>query len=271
MPTDPTSRHPAHDDPLLPGAPDPGDVYLAPHSDDVCFSLGAFVHARQAGTLLTVFPRSGYHVPAAPGAPASIEEVARMRVAEDARFARACGLRAAYLGFTAAGARGGEQPFDAHRAPEVAERITRPLLAALVGPTIGRVPGAGPLLACPAGIGGHVDHVAVRLVVLRHLRLLEPWYRIGFYEDLHYASDARRRAAGLEALRQALPGRRLLRCVAPLDAGAQSLKMRLVALHASQLTERLRAPHAFTPATPRPSAPHEALWMLQPARHQSSG
>lgn len=279
MPIDPTSRPPAHDAPpppgapVLPGTPDRGDVYLAPHSDDVCFSLGAFAHARQAGTLLTVFPRSGYHVLAGPGAPASIEAVSRMRVAEDTRFARACGLRAAYLGFTAAGARG-EPPFDTRRAPEVAERIARPLLAALRGPTIGRAPcapGARPLLACPAGIGGHVDHAAVRLSIIRHLRLLEPWYRIGFYEDLHYASDPRRRAAGLEALRHALAGRRLLRCVAPMDDAAQALKMRLVALHASQLGEQLRSLHAFMPATPRPSPPHEALWMLQPARHQSSG
>jgi hypothetical protein len=60
--------------------------------------------------------------------------------------------------------------------------------------------------------------------------------------------------------------------VAPLDAPeAQELKMRLVALHDSQLTDRLRALRAFTPATARPSPPHEALWMLQPARHQSSG
>jgi len=31
------------------------DIYLQPHSDDVCFSLGALAHRRRRGLLLTVF------------------------------------------------------------------------------------------------------------------------------------------------------------------------------------------------------------------------
>ena len=46
----------------------PMDLYLSPHCDDICFSLGALAHRRQAGTLLTILPISGY-VPSRPGVP----------------------------------------------------------------------------------------------------------------------------------------------------------------------------------------------------------
>ena len=46
----------------------PLDLYLSPHCDDICFSLGAMAHRRRAGTLLTILPISGY-VPQRRGVP----------------------------------------------------------------------------------------------------------------------------------------------------------------------------------------------------------
>jgi hypothetical protein len=177
---------------------DAGDVWLAPHSDDICFSLGLTAFRRRCGTLLTAFPLSGYHA-GLPRAQQGAEAltVTRLRLAEDAAFARACGLAVACLEFEDA-ALTGWPPFDAGRTHEQAARVEGALLAALRGPAVGRAPQLRPWLFCPAGIGGHVDHLALRAVVARHFDALRALYRIAFYEDLHYASDAAARTAGLE-------------------------------------------------------------------------
>jgi hypothetical protein len=75
----------------------PMDLYLSPHSDDICYSLGALAHRRKAGTLLTILPLSGYlprrdEVPRPPA-----EQVTRERMAEDARFAAPCNLQLRFL------------------------------------------------------------------------------------------------------------------------------------------------------------------------------
>jgi LmbE family N-acetylglucosaminyl deacetylase len=246
------------------------DLYLAPHTDDVCFSLGAWACARGAGQLLTVFPRSRYQVASALGAATASADVTRRRLAEDARFAQACGLTTRYLDLPDASARG-EPPFEAAGTNALAGTITQPLRAALLGSLLGLAPRTKPLLACPAGIGGHVDHRAVCLAVIDQLPALENVYQVGFYEDLHYASDPGLRAQGLQALAAMLAPRVLQRITLRLDPAQQALKLQLVGLYASQMTPTLRGLAAFTPAAGPAVAPHEAIWMLQPARHQASG
>ena len=67
-----------------------GDVYLQPHFDDICFSLGALVHERHTGVLLTIFSDCSY-VASRPGvATPPPEIVTATRKAEDETFAAAC-------------------------------------------------------------------------------------------------------------------------------------------------------------------------------------
>jgi LmbE family N-acetylglucosaminyl deacetylase len=249
--------------------PDPGDVYLAPHPDDVCFSVGALASERGKGTLVTVFPVTPYRATRQGGGPEGLRAVTCLRMAEDRAFATACGLEPAILPLPDAAARG-VAPFDAGDAEALSRRIERPLMRALMGPTLGRRPEPRPWLFCPAGIGGHVDHLAVLACALRHVPLLQRHYRIAFYEDLHYARDAAVRERGL-ALLASRCQRALVRLAHPMDGAAQARKMALVHLYGSQLTPDLAAIGAFTPAFGPQPRPHEAIWVFQDDRHQRPG
>ncbi len=106
---------------------------------------------------------------------------------------------------------------------------------------------------------------AVLLAVLKHRSLLGRHYRLAFYEDLHYASDPVRRERGLGNLKRLLGDALLHRVAWPLDAAQQAAKLRLVRLHASQLTPQINTLAAYTPALGSGAAPHEAVWVLQSA------
>jgi hypothetical protein len=240
---------------------DPGDIFLSPHSGDVCFSLGLLAWHRRRGTLLTVFPRSGYRAghPRALGVEA--RAVTRMRMEEDAEFAKACGLSASCLDFQGASDLGWSPFGSQHRAGN-ADRIEAALLRSLTGPTLGRTSTLRPWLFCPAGIGDHVDHVAVRTVIARHLDALGHSYRVAFYEDLHYAADPEKRRLGLSALADAVGGRILSRYWWPLGE-QQRTKLSLIRIYRSQLTAQLNSIAAFTPAAEGQAGPHEAIWALR--------
>ena len=247
-------------DPAAPrgNGPSPLDLYLSPHSDDICFSLGALAHRRHTGTLLTILPISGY-VPTVPGtARPPAEHVTRMRKAEDMEFAAACGLRARFLNLPGA-TELGHGSRDLGWVEENAQRIAPALLKALQNHATRCRPGMRPWLFCPSGIGNHVDHVAIRMIVAQNFDRLTRSYRIGFYEDLHYASQPLVRALGLGALLQGVPGRTLHRLAAPLG-GAVGTKLGLLALYASQFIELPRSLAEFTPATGTTDPPHEAIW-----------
>lgn len=240
------------------------DVFLSPHSDDVCFSLGVQAATRRRGTLLTVFPVSAYSAATPQGDPAHSAAVTLRRLEEDAAFARAAGLQACCLPFKDSLMRG-QAPFNPRPAAELAGHIEARLFQSLMGPMIGRRSGRPPWLFCPAAVGGHVDHLAVLLAVLKHRSLLGRHYRLAFYEDLHYASDPVRRERGLANLQHLLGDARLHRVAWPLDAAQQAAKLRLVRLHASQPTPQINTLAAYTPALGSGGAPHEAAWVLQSA------
>ncbi len=253
---------------IAPGHPD--DIFLSPHSDDICYSLGVFALRRRIGTLLTVFPVSNHCVDAPTANPPGLRSVTQRRLGEDLEFAAACGLTARYLDFACAQARG-QPPFDVRHCDEVARQIERDLSRALVGPTLGRDPQLKRWLFCPAGIGGHVDHLAVLRVVLAHFPRLEQVYRIAFYEDLHYAADPERRRIGLERLSDLSNRRPMARFGWGLDEAQQTAKLALVRLYRSQLTPQFTLIAAFTPAAADFPAPHEAVWVPQSDWHHRPG
>jgi len=239
------------------------DVYLQPHSDDICFSLGAFAWRRYGGILLTAFPISR-HVALRPDATRpSADWVTRTRIAEDRAFAEQCGLRTKFLDLPDS-AFLGHHPFDLSRVEENLQRIKSPLLGALLftrPPS--KLSSARPWLFCPSGIGGHVDHVAIRMLVNQHYDRISRYYCIGFYEDLHYASSADTRIVGINSLLQDARGRQLHRYVFPFGKDI-SRKLALIQLYRSQFLTRPSSIERFTPAIGTPSAPHEAIWSHEP-------
>jgi LmbE family N-acetylglucosaminyl deacetylase len=234
------------------------DVYIQPHSDDICFSLGGFAHSRQTGCLLTVFPISGYvPVPAGVARP-SADWVTRTRIAEDRAFAQACGLRLRMLRMPCASLLG-YGPFDLGRVDENLGRVETALVQAALALAVAPGGRQRPWLFCPSGIGGHVDHVTIRMAVTRNYGPLAHRYRIGFYEDLHYASNGESRRSGIDALLQAMPDRALHRLSFPLGA-AEATKLALIRHYRSQFLHLPSAIGRFTPALEAPAAPHEAVW-----------
>jgi LmbE family N-acetylglucosaminyl deacetylase len=228
------------------------NIYLAPHHDDIAFSLGARVAAEPGGRLINVFTRSGYVAGAPPNRPdaATIERITALRAAEDMAFAARYRLERVDLGLEDAPVRGRTASDLGGLADDIAQ-LRGPLTALLH-----EVEGAR--VFCPAAIGGHVNHLAVRAVVIELLPELERHGEVLFYEDLPYASSSRTRRDWLPNLRAAVGGRRLRRQV--LRAGTQ--KLMAVNLYPSQHAAEITSLRRFSPRTLWPFGPHEAVWQL---------
>ena len=239
------------------------DLYLAPHCDDICFSLGAFVRRRRQGTLLTLFSNSGYV--ARPWTITAqgderIAAISSLRQREDLTFARQVGLRRCIGGLDEAPLRGLD-PFDTARAEEEARRLDDAVIAAILAADARGSAGQRPWLFCPMGIGGHIDHMVVLKTVLRHYRALQARWRIAFYEDLHYAATWPARAAGLARFQHLAAPLRPKRSPWPIGAAAD--KLALAALYPSQFAALPASIKPFTPAQRIPAPAHEALWSAE--------
>lgn len=255
-------------------------VFLSPHHDDTCFSLGALTHRLQTGILLNVFSRSGHvarpdlapeelaapdvealgQSPRSEAAGAWVSWVSQLRKDEDRAFAEACGLRRVQLDLPEAPLRG-QDPFKGQTTANDARHVEAALMAALTD-LAPKDKSIRPWLFCPAGIGGHIDHLLVRGAVLQRIGDLRRVFRIAFYEDLHYASDRRKRWRGLADLRDAAKGLGLARVKLPIGDRAEE-KLRLVRLYASQLTPQLMDIASYSPPALSRTGLHEAVWIVR--------
>jgi len=179
---------------------------------------------------------------------------------EDKAFADACKLEARFLEIPAASFFG-HQPFNLAWVNQNRQRIASPLLTALLNARSYSPSRVRPWLFCPSGIGGHVDHVAVRSLVNENYNLLSAHYRIGFYEDFHYASVPVVRTNGINLLRKEIRYGQLYRYVFSLG-DYLSKKLSLIEIYSSQF---LSAPSIgqFTPGCETSNVPHEAIWSLE--------
>jgi LmbE family N-acetylglucosaminyl deacetylase len=240
----------------------PLDVYLQPHSDDICLSLGAFAYRRHRGILLTALAISAY-VELRPGAPRPSQEwVTKTRRKEDRAFAKACGLDPRFLELQTASLLG-YNPFNLGALDANLQRIKSPVLEALLAVPAGKPSAHRPWLFCPSAIGMHLDHVVIRTLITQNFEQLTQSYRIGFYEDLHYASSAADRSVGLSNLSQSLRGRQLHRYAFPLGE-YESKKLALMQLYKSQFLTKPQSIAAYTPNFAPPNSPHEAIWSDEP-------
>ena len=246
------------------------DIYLQPHSDDVCFSLGAFACKHRCGILFTVFSISAYMpnpqaaiYPIKPleAVHPSAEWITETRKNEDKAFAKACNLETKFLAIPGASVLR-QEPFNLAWVKQNHQRIASPLLISLLTAAAGRPSDMRPWLFCPSGIGGHVDHAAIRMVVTQNYKLLSIFYRIGFYEDLHYASDTDARVAGIRILQSELQCKPLHRYAFPLAEHAAE-KLSLIRIYSSQFLETPLSLNQFTPALDAPNVPHEAIWSAE--------
>ncbi|WP_181170176.1 MULTISPECIES: PIG-L family deacetylase [unclassified Mesorhizobium] len=241
------------------------DLYLAPHCDDICFSLGAFVLQRRKGALLTLFSKSGYVAQPRTVAALGDERIAAissLRQREDLAFATQVGLRLCFGGLDEASLRG-HDPFDTAKADDDARQLDGAVVAAIFAAATEQPKDRRPWLFCPMAIGGHVDHMVVLKIVLRHYNALRARWRIAFYEDLHYASAWQARTAGLARFEQLAARLKPRRSLWPIGAPAD--KLALAALYRSQFVELPASIKPFTPAQRIPAPAHEALWSAEQA------
>ena len=230
-------------------------VVLSPHRDDACLSLGGLLKAIGHGLVINLFTRS-LTIAQAPVTDVSEEMVEGIREKEDRKFIERCNLERHEFRLPEPPL-DGRYEFDASYIETDVERLTPPLISKLT--QIGELhPREKVVLFCPCGIGGHVNHLATLETVLRNSGALARSYELMFYEDLPYASRARRRWVGIARLHRRIAPAALVRNI---YVPKWSEKKALVDLYDSQfprsLTQRRLRPFALWP--PRP---HEAFWTV---------
>ena len=232
------------------------NIVLSPHHDDAAFSLGATLAGAGAGLLVNLFTRSAHRASVrAPLLPPAelVATVSAERQAEDEAFTAGLRLERLDLGLD-----GPELMGLRFRDPGcvgASLAALRAPLSALLTEWVA----AGPVtLFCPAGIGGHGNHLATRQVVIEALPELAGRARVLFYEDLPYASRWTARRDGLSDLRSALGGMRLVRRT--LRVGDVAGKLGLINLYPSQHRQAPVTLKRFSPAAIWPLGAHEAAW-----------
>lgn len=231
------------------------NIYLSPHLDDVAFSLGTRALDEPGGVLVNACSVSGY-VAGAPldqrPSPDVVERTSATRNDEDAHFAKLASLERIALGLAEPNVHG-LSPFGSRDLAARMAAIGEPLRAALDRL---QLEGGPARLFVPAGIGRHVDHLAVRDIAIDWYRAKPDRATLAFYEDLPYAADWRKRVQGILDLLRVTRGFRLTRKSWP----ASPQKLRAINLYASQHAQPVTVPATFSPAALWPRGAHEAIW-----------
>jgi hypothetical protein len=240
-------------------------IYLSPHYDDVCFSIG-HIAGRFAGDLVNLFTVGRYVAAnlALPSDDASrVEVVSQLRRQEDQLFVHAAGLVRHDLGLQEP-PQMGLASFDiTNLKAEVAA-----LKASLTPCLLAMLPSEGDPSAvnvyCPMGIGGHRNHLSTLLAVWGAYDWLRHRCTLFLYEDLHYASVSPMRQAGLRRAARIFAGTQLSPIVVPLQPRDAERKMQWIGFYASQHASSPRV-NDFTPASGMASGLHEIIWQVSPS------
>jgi LmbE family N-acetylglucosaminyl deacetylase len=160
-------------------------LFVSPHADDVCLSVGGLVAQTSAPKhLLTVFSESMWAEPTW-GGPREPEAVSAARVAEDRRFCSLSGLTYHSLGLADTSMRHARLLDLRTPVGDEGELVTR--AAEGIRATAAEVD--ADVLVAPLGLGGHPDHVVCARASAEAAAGLVG--AVAFYEDLPYATELR--------------------------------------------------------------------------------
>lgn len=243
------------------------DIYLSPHHDDVCFSVGKLA-SQTGGELVNAFTISRYVAARVdlPGEPdAQVAAISNLRRQEDLRFTTAAGLARHDLGLSEPPVLG-LGPFDLTGIADEIRHLSARLIPFVLDLLEREDDPRRSALYSPMGIGGHRNHLSMLLTVRRAYEALSQRCAVFLYEDLHYASNARARQQGLALVAKAFAGLELSPIVVALDPPAAESKMRLVSLYASQHAQPAQLTD-FTPASGLSPGPHEIVWRVSGPSH----
>lgn len=169
-------------------------LYLSPHYDDVCFSIGGLAQ-RHGGELVNLFTVGNY-VAAKMDLPADeaarVRFISALRRAEDQQFAQAARLNTHDLGMPEPPILG-RQPFDLTDIDTEIDAVLERLMPCLRSKFPSDSGPQSASLYCPMAIGGHRNHVSTLMAVRKAYDELRTHCTLFLYEDLHYASVPRAR------------------------------------------------------------------------------
>jgi LmbE family N-acetylglucosaminyl deacetylase len=213
-------------------------LILSPHCDDVAFSLGASMMAREWGAVATgndvtgavIFSESRYSL--LRGWDNDVAAQTAVRNAEELAAADMAGYRVEFLGFPEPGVRSGYAKVTDIFSPDL-DFTLDPVWAAVDARLRQLLRGfdaaGGGIVLAPLGIGHHVDHrmtAAVFRSALPDLPRVQP----AFYEDLPYAARF-----SSQEIRRLVPADLALRPVL-FSAGKLEDKLRLLRVYESQVS-----------------------------------
>lgn len=239
-------------------------IFLSPHYDDVCFSLGFVASKLTNLELINIFTHSSYAKPhiltTLPIGVDLADSVSKIRAQEDAIFAKRYKFQRIALGLDDAGLHGAD-PFnfkgiDAEQA--TLERILLPLLKEKADSN------GSAVIFCPLAIGGHRNHVSTFNAIANHADKLEnQGASICFYEDLPYASYKDMRLRRIGQLQEYFSANGYKRLHLVLDDEAVASKLEAIQIYDSQM-RRDPPPNIakYSPATDIGDI-HEALWVKE--------
>jgi len=238
------------------------NIYLSPHHDDVCFSIG-WLAATRGGELVNLFTDSvhGLNPSAADAARHSGETNSARRRREDARFTEAVGLGTHDLDLPDVA--DGADPFDLTAIDDEIERLGARLVPYLLDLLPQDSTPASATLYCPMGVGAHRNHLSAFWAVRRAYDRLSPRCSVQLYEELPYASIGWIRQRDVAAMRNALAGHGLVPMQVPLTPAELQKKLEWISYYESQHHTPPR-PEQFIPASGDCAGPHELVWRLLP-------
>lgn len=236
-------------------------IFLSPHFDDACFSLGGLIASHPGSTLINVFTKSLFlarldnFYQGRLDMDAS-ERVYKIRNAEDDCFAKKMSLRKLNLNLEDTSAVG-LHPFDLADISKEVALVNQSLIHHLN--SIYKASNSQRLnIFCPLSIGNHRNHVSVFLSVLENYDVLSGFADIFFYEDLPYAGLNDLRAPAISQLEKFFTPSRLKRNILNLSKDELDIKMENIEIYGSQ--DPLGLCHALTLGDPRAVYANESYW-----------
>jgi hypothetical protein len=164
------------------------NIFLSPHNDDICFSIGSLVHSLKSGHLINIFTISKYLINQNYKNKINnnaVKQITNIRNKEDIKFAKFCKLKRHDLKIKDTSVTGIGDCSKKKLKFQIAllEKKLIPLLFKLYDKDKINI------IYCPMAIGGHENHMSTLITMTKNFKIFEKKMNFLFYFDLPYSSN----------------------------------------------------------------------------------
>lgn len=152
-------------------------IYLSPHYDDIAFSLSSKI--QEDGIVLDVFTISNY-VENKKSLDGNLA-VSEVRKNEEIDFVKNNKLKYKIMNFQDSGADG--SPFSRYHAIPINKKLEKELLKTIYELNLKNQIDT---IFCPLGVGKHLDHLQLFLIIQKHYKNLKKFFNVVFYAEIPY-------------------------------------------------------------------------------------